>query len=223
MANLTESPVWEAGVYQLEITDPVLGGPNGVDNLQAKQLANRTQWLRQQIETLQAAGFLDQAAADALYAHVGHSHQGLMPAGGIIAMALSAAPTGYLECNGAAISRTTYADLFAAIGTTFGAGDGSTTFNLPDLRGEFIRGWDNGRGVDAGRALGSWQVDAFRSHMHQLNYWAWADGTGAGLHNYVKPVDPSGAISGVSNVGTYSTGDTETRPRNVALMFCIKY
>jgi len=74
MANLTESPVWEAGVYQLEITDPVLGGPNGVDNLQAKQLANRTQWLRQQIETLQASGFLDQAAADALYASVGHRH-----------------------------------------------------------------------------------------------------------------------------------------------------
>jgi len=212
MANLTESPVWEAGVYQLEITDPVLGGPNGVDNLQAKQLANRTQWLRQQIETLQASGFLDQAAADARYASVGHSHQGLMPAGGIIAVASVTAPTGYLECNGAAISRTTYADLFAAIGTTFGAGDGSTTFNLPDLRGEFIRGWDNGRGVDAGRALGSWQVDAFRSHEHPngmvfggVNQLAWVTG-GALKPGTTGPV-----------------GDTETRPRNIALMFCIKY
>ena len=63
-------------------------------------------------------------------------------------------PTGWLKCNGAAISRTAYAKLFAAIGTVFGAGDGFTTFNLPDLRGEFVRGWDDGRGVDGGRAFG---------------------------------------------------------------------
>ncbi|RMH12700.1 MAG: tail fiber protein, partial [Gammaproteobacteria bacterium] len=81
----------------------------------------------------------------------------LAPPGVVQAFAGSTVPTGWLECNGAAINRTTYADLFAVIGTTYGAGDGVTTFNLPDLRGEFIRGYDNGRGADVGRALGSAQ------------------------------------------------------------------
>lgn len=58
-------------------------------------------------------------------------------------------PTGALECNGAAISRTTYARLFNVIGTTFGVGNGTTTFNIPELRGEFPRFWDHGRGADA--------------------------------------------------------------------------
>lgn len=69
-------------------------------------------------------------------------------------------PKNHLYCNGDPISRTEYPDLFAAIGTTYGAGDGSTTFNLPDMRGEFLRGWDDGRGVDLGRTLGSFQGDA---------------------------------------------------------------
>lgn len=55
----------------------------------------------------------------------------------------SSAPSGYLLCNGAAVSRTTYAKLFEAIGTTYGTGNGSTTFNLPDLTGRFIQGYDN--------------------------------------------------------------------------------
>ncbi len=80
--------------------------------------------------------------------------------------ARSTAPSGYLKCNGAAISRTTYAALFSAIGTTFGAGDGSTTFNIPDLRGEFIRGWDDARGVDTSRVFGSWQDGQNLSHTH---------------------------------------------------------
>ncbi|WP_346984382.1 phage tail protein [Chryseobacterium sp. POE27] len=80
------------------------------------------------------------------------------PAGTVSYTAASTVPAGYLECNGTAISRTTYATLFAAIGTTYGAGDGSTTFNLPDLRGEFVRGWDHGRGVDVSRSLGSSQT-----------------------------------------------------------------
>ena len=74
-----------------------------------------------------------------------------VPAGTIIIVAKNTAPTGYLKANGALISRTTYATLFAAIGATFGVGDGSTTFALPDLRGEFIRGWDDGRGIDTSR------------------------------------------------------------------------
>lgn len=82
-----------------------------------------------------------------------------MPVGGMIWWPTNTPPTGFLERDGSAISRTTYADLFAVIGTDYGTGDGSTTFNLPDDRGEFIRGWDHGRGVDSGRAIGSTQLD----------------------------------------------------------------
>jgi microcystin-dependent protein len=78
-----------------------------------------------------------------------------VPAGLISFFTMTSAPTGWLKANGAAISRTTYASLFGAIGTTFGAGDGSTTFNLPDLRGEFLRGFDDGRGIDA-MSVSSW-------------------------------------------------------------------
>ena len=80
-----------------------------------------------------------------------------IPTGMIAPFAMSSPPTGWLECNGATISRSTYATLFAAIGTTYGAGDGSSTFVLPDLRATFIRGFDNSRGVDSGRAFGSFQ------------------------------------------------------------------
>ncbi len=81
------------------------------------------------------------------------------PAGTVIHTAASSAPDGYLKADGSAVSRTTYSDLFAAISTTYGSGNGSSTFNLPDLRGEFVRGLDDGRGVDTDRALGSAQTD----------------------------------------------------------------
>ncbi len=80
-----------------------------------------------------------------------------MASGIVLPFAGATAPTGWLLCQGQTVSRTTYAALFAAIGTAFGVGDGSTTFGLPDMRGEFPRGLDAGRGVDAGRTLGSAQ------------------------------------------------------------------
>jgi len=89
-----------------------------------------------------------------------------IPVGTVEALADSTVPSGWLLCNGDAVSRTTYARLFEQIGTTYGAGDGSTTFGLPDLRGEFIRGLDAGRGVDSGRTLGSTQSTQFGQHSH---------------------------------------------------------
>ena len=137
---------------------------------------------------------------------------GGLPAGSVIFFAANAAPTGYLKANGATVSRTTYAALFAAIGTTFGAGDGSTTFVLPELRGEFIRGWSDGRAVDTGRAFGSSQTDDLKSHNH--TYIAGAGGAGT----------PSSfnTANGIA-YNTSSTGGTETRPRNIALLACIKF
>lgn len=91
---------------------------------------------------------------------------GLDQTGMVCYFAQSAPPAGYLKRNGAAVSRATYARLFAKIGTTYGAGDGSTTFNLPDGRGVFDRGLDDGRGFDPGRTLGSYQDSANLSHAH---------------------------------------------------------
>jgi microcystin-dependent protein len=135
-------------------------------------------------------------------------------AGSVISYAASTAPTGWLKANGAAISRTTYSVLFAAIGTTYGAGDGSTTFNIPELRGEFIRGLDDGRGVDTGRALGSYQADSFASHTHGLDIYTLGSMGLAGGGD-------SSVYRGSAN--TYAVGGSETRPRNVALLACIKY
>ena len=92
-----------------------------------------------------------------------------VPSGSVFCRAVATVPTGYLECNGAAVSRTTYSALFAVIGTAYGAGNGSSTFNLPDLRGEFIRGFDNGRGVDSGRNVATSQGGQNASHDHSIS------------------------------------------------------
>ena len=92
-----------------------------------------------------------------------------VPSGSVFCMAVATVPSGYLECNGAAVSRTTYAALFAIIGTNYGTGNGSSTFNLPDLRGEFVRGFDNGRGADSGRSIASSQGASNASHNHSFS------------------------------------------------------
>lgn len=137
-----------------------------------------------------------------------------VPASTIIWVPLLTAPSGYFKANGAAVSRTTYANLFGKIGTTFGVGDGSTTFNLPDLRGEFLRGWDNGRGVDSGRALGSFQADELKAHHHTQGRFGSLGAGGSEQHTFNE-------LGSFFNTGT--TGGTETRPRNIALLACIKY
>lgn len=134
------------------------------------------------------------------------------------------APAGFLKANGAAVSRSTYAALFAAIGITWGAGDGSTTFNLPDLRGEFPRGLDDGRGVDAGRALGTAQLDAMQGHIHAITNQAnnlGGGGSGANVASGGTNLTTSSPLSDGTN-GTPRTA-AETRPRNVALLACIRF
>lgn len=97
---------------------------------------------------------------------------------------MNTCPTGYIKANGSLVNCTTYATLFSAIGTTFGVGDGSTTFTLPDLRGEFIRGWDDARGVDSGRGFGSWQVDMFKSHTHHASFSSYPLGNANSVTGY---------------------------------------
>ena len=146
---------------------------------------------------------------------------GGVPAGTVIYHAANTAPSGFLKANGAAVSRSTYAALFTAIGTTFGAGDGSSTFNGPDLRGEFPRGWDDSRGVDSGRSFGSAQSDQMESHSHSFT----GGGMNYGGFSYGMVVATGGGSA--STITTSARGATsnssETRPRNIALLACIKY
>ena len=137
-----------------------------------------------------------------------------IPSGAVIYHAANTAPTGFIKANGASISTSTYSDLFAVIGYTFGGSGGS--FNVPDLRGEFIRCWDGSRGVDSGRALGSSQGDLFKSHSHTFGVWQATTNT---AHNGAG----TGSTHYQSTQSVSSVGGTETRPRNIALLACIKY
>ena len=163
---------------------------------------------------------------------------GMIPSGTVLYFAGQSAPAGWLKANGAAVSRTAYAALFAAIGTTYGAGDGRSTFNLPDLRGEFIRGWDDGRGVDTGRVFGSAQGDAIRNITGQFV----SDDYNRSLVNEILGVFTMtkrnsslsyDAASTVTTGGEYLNAikfdasrvvptAAENRPRNIALLACIK-
>lgn len=106
------------------------------------------------------------------------------PVGVINAFGGTTAPEGWLLCQGQAISRTDYADLFAVIGTAFGSGDGSTTFNVPDMREAVPKGaGETGQTVGAhvksgGLAVGEFLDDRLQSHKHLL--FEWSNGTGAG-------------------------------------------
>lgn len=106
-------------------------------------------------------------------------------------------PTGWLKANGAAVSRTAYGDLYAAIGTTYGGGDGSSTFNVPDARGEFLRAWDDGRGVDASRAFGTVQDGTWLRTLVQE--WTGNDSVSTG--NYVVGVPHANPDLVISNAG----------------------
>jgi phage-related tail fiber protein len=160
------------------------------------------------------------------------------PSGAVQFFAMNTAPTGWLKANGAAVSRATYAALFAAVGTTFGVGDGSTTFALPDLRGEFLRGWDDGRNVDSGRTFGTGQSSANLGHQHNIltapHTGSFQYSNGRACFNRGYPLNIGGVYSHLVNVvadGNMPTGllfaDTsggnESRPRNIALLACIKF
>lgn len=155
--------------------------------------------------------------------------QNLLPAGEVIFFAGSGAPAGYLKANGAAISRSSYARLFGAIGTLYGAGDGVSTFNIPDMRGMFPRALDDGRGIDADRFIGTMQADGIKEHQHEFGGDDHLE-----IFGYQKDGNPGfgyDANSKLSGDGKrYRTKDdplypliSETRPKNIALLACIRY
>lgn len=153
-----------------------------------------------------------------------------VPTGVVSSFAGSSAPTGYMLCDGSAISRTTYASLFSVIGTAYGAGDGTTTFNIPDFRGRFLRGVDGTAGNDpdkttrtamntggnTGNNVGSVQLDEIISHRHN-GYSNGSGGSGlaaswiTGSSNSLHPSFSAGP-----------TGGNETRPKNAYVNYIIK-
>jgi microcystin-dependent protein len=167
---------------------------------------------------------------------------GGVPAGTVIAYASSTVPSGFLECNGSNISRSTYAQLYSAIGNAWGSGDGSSTFGLPDLRGEFIRGWDRTRGVDASRGFATTQSSQNQqhnhaitdpSHSHNMRGLALSGGSGSvsitlgsgqsyqiGYSNSISSRTSGNSSTGIS---INNQGGSESRPRNVSLMYIIKF
>lgn len=203
----------------------------------------------------------DYQAGSTTLAATASAVKSLMPVGSIIMFGGSTAPTGYLECNGQ--STTSYAALAAVVGA-----------NVPDLRGEFVRGWDHGKGVDTGRSFKSFQDHLFDSHTHSNgnagvhnhplvsagNHSHTINGVGNHAHSYSAALVGADAASGngdneafnqnlttgqagahthtmnaagshnhsMSNAGGHnhsigSSGGSETRPRNIALMYCIKF
>lgn len=146
-----------------------------------------------------------------------------IPIGTVAYFSAATAPDSWLACHGQAVSRTEYDVLFARIGTTYGAGNGSTTFNVPDLRGEFIRGLDSGRGVDVGRQIGSFQDG---THITGDDAFNSVNAIGNMAQNSFDPGD------GVARTMVYTAtgvivvnqagGFVRVRPRNVALLPCIK-
>jgi phage-related tail fiber protein len=144
-----------------------------------------------------------------------------VPTGAVFYFASSSAPSGYLKANGDTVPNgsgtvqgvtANYAALYAVLGSTYGSAG-----KLPDLRGEFVRGWDDSRGIDTSRSFGSGQTDELKSHNHSIT-----PSTLVGRSGAFSATGGSQPLS-EETVTIGNTGGTETRPRNVALLACIKY
>lgn len=303
MANLPETPQWEDGIYQIEVSDPVLGGPDGISNRQAKQLASRTSYLKQQVEkggsdlakhiaaadphtqyatkasptftgtptaptpaandnskklvttefvaraiaalagtvpeTLDTLKELadalgndpnfattvlnklaeklakDQNGADipdkaAFLQNLGLGQGSALPVGVPVPWPSATPPTGWLKCNGATFTAAQYPKLAQVYPTLI----------LPDLRGEFIRGWDDGRGVDPGRLILSNQLHMLASHSHTLV--SWPNSGNPASHGGAQDANGGNGGAYQSNSPVLPSGGTETRPRNIAFNYIVR-
>ncbi|ELS8837850.1 TPA: tail fiber protein, partial [Escherichia coli] len=316
MANLPETPQWESGIYQIEVSDPVLGGPDGISNRQAKQLASRTSYLKQKVEksgtdlaahiaavdphtqyatkasptftgtptaptpangdnskklattefvakalaalagsapeTLDTLKELadalgndpnfattvlnklaeklakDQNGADipepALFVkNLGLGEGSALPVGVPVPWPSATPPTGWLKCNGAAFSSEMYPKLAKAYPTN----------KLPDLRGEFIRGWDDGRGIDNRRNLLSAQSDTIQNIVGTFGRTQlFKDALNSGPFSQTDSIlsvglQPTENIEGYgASVWTFDASRSvrtasETRPRNIAFNYIV--
>ena len=151
------------------------------------------------------------------------------PAGMIMPFAGTSIPAGWLLCDGSSVLKTTYSDLYSALGDAWGSSS-STTFNIPDLRGRFLRGVDSGSGNDpdassrtainsggnTGDNVGSYQDDEFKTHNHAY------DKKMSG-NQWLQTGYASDSNVGFGNESTSNTGGLETRPKNAYVNYIIKY
>lgn len=146
-----------------------------------------------------------------------------VPVGAVMAFPTGIVPPGFLELDGSMQSMSIYPDLAAYLGTKFNKGDeGAGNFRLPESRGEFLRGWDHGRGIDIGRGIGSWQADDNKAHAHTYTRVPVFGNTGGS--NAAGIAADNGTQAGSSNFASYmnTSGGSEARPRNLSVMWCIK-
>lgn len=155
------------------------------------------------------------------------------PPGQVATYAMTSCPAGWLTANGSAVSRTTYSVLYSTIGSTWGNGDGSTTFNLPDLRGMFVRGTGTNATYPtaSGPSVGTYAADTYLNHNHtdsgHTHSYNVPSGTsqaiGGSGSNYYVSTGGSTTGTGNANIQNSTTGSTETRPKNYGVLYCIKY
>jgi hypothetical protein len=183
--------------------------------------------------TLAANGITDAYTKEQVDAIIAQASA--LPVGAMVAFPVDKVAPGFLEVDGSVKSIAVYPDLAAFLGTTFNKGDeGAGNFRLPESRAEFLRGWDHGRGVDAGRGIGTWQKGSLQSFDPSTaspaitGLWhSGADVNVAAIHGLDSmvvadyPVSQSvGIASGVTNPPGAGVG--VTRPRNLAVIWCIK-
>lgn len=176
-------------------------------------------------ETLAAMGIKDSYTKTEIEAMIAQASA--LPVGATVAFPLDKVAPGFLELDGSVKSIAVYPDLAAFLGTAFNRGDeGAGNFRVPESRGEFLRGWDHGRGVDAGRAIGSYQAEEIREHMHYMAA-RYAGGSGTSVAATVQlgfsgQPETNSKTSGVEALNGDAMGGTETRPRNLSVIWCIK-
>lgn len=147
----------------------------------------------------------------------------LVPTGAIIPYAGTSTPSAWIFCDGSAVSRSTYSSLFSAIGTTWGAGDGLTTFNVPDLQNMFLRG-------SGTSGVGVYEADTYLNHNHSITdpghshiyTTAASPGLLAGGGSFRETAGPTSTSTTGITINNSTTGGTETRPKNKRVLYIIK-
>jgi phage-related tail fiber protein len=189
--------------------------------------------------TLAGYGITDTYTKDQITAMIAQASA--LPVGSMIGFPVDKVAPGFLELDGSVKSVATYPDLATFLGGAFNKGDeGAGNFRLPESRGEFLRGWDHGRGVDAGRGIGTWQKGSVHSFDIGPSYGVCGERSGVtpstgengradlGYDATQAALYPSGAVA-VGNAGSVNAlaDNSEitygaTRPRNLSVMWCIK-